>query len=239
MLARLATLGLTPILLAQALYVRGTTERLPEPPGPRAGRLGKGPRLRLLICGDSAAAGVGVEHQREALSGQLAQRLKQDFQLSWCLAATTGHNTRDAIARLQEARPRPLDVALCSLGVNDVTTGVRPEQWRTQLDTLHTLLRERFGVRQVLFAAVPPMQHFPALPRPLRNVMGRIAGQLDRALEDWTLAAPGRQRLPLDGGLDPAHMARDGFHPGAPIYARVAEAAAAAIRGQWLAPAGP
>lgn len=236
MLARLAALGLTPILLAQALYVRGRTERLPEPDGPRVGRLGKGPRLRLLICGDSAAAGVGVAHQDDALSGQLAQRLRPDFRYHWCLAATTGHTTRNAIDRLRAARPRQLDVAVCSLGVNDVTTGVRPEQWRAQLDELHALLRERHGVRQLLFAAVPPMHQFPALPRPLRNVMGRLSARLDRELDDWTRAAPDRLRLPFEGGLDPAQMARDGFHPGAPIYARVADAAAAAIRARWLAP---
>jgi hypothetical protein len=60
MVYRLAAVALAPVLLLQGLRVRLVTPRLPEPPGPRAGSAGQGPALRLLIAGDSAAAGVGV-----------------------------------------------------------------------------------------------------------------------------------------------------------------------------------
>jgi lysophospholipase L1-like esterase len=235
MLAKLATLTLTPLLLAQALYVRATTERLPEPAGPRAGRNGRGPALKLLVCGDSAAAGVGVTTQQQALCGQLVAQLRTTFRVHWCVAATTGHTTADTIARLQASRGRRFDVAVVSQGVNDATTGTSPQRWREQLDELHAVLRQRYGVRQLLFAAVPPMHQFPALPRPLRQFMGRVSNRLDAELADWCTASTDRLRLPFAGGLDPAGMARDGFHPGAAIYAQVAEAAAAAIRRHWLA----
>ena len=54
---------LAPLLWAQGVHTRRKTVVLPEPPGPRSGRTGSGSMLRLLIAGDSAAAGVGVDHQ--------------------------------------------------------------------------------------------------------------------------------------------------------------------------------
>ena len=68
---KLAAIGLAPVIIAQGLYVRRVTPRLPEPEGERSGVNGAGPPLSLLILGDSAAAGVGVATQDQALSGQL------------------------------------------------------------------------------------------------------------------------------------------------------------------------
>ncbi len=56
----LVTAALAPLLLWQGRHVRRVTPRLPEAAGPRAGTTGHGPPLRLLVLGDSAAAGVGV-----------------------------------------------------------------------------------------------------------------------------------------------------------------------------------
>ena len=69
---------LFPVLVAQAISVRRSALRLPEPIGPRSGdviRKFDHPPLRILIAGDSSAAGVGVSTQAEALSGQLAAQL--------------------------------------------------------------------------------------------------------------------------------------------------------------------
>ena len=56
MLARLAALLLSPVLLLQALHVRRHALRLPEADGARTGRVGDGTPLSLLILGDSAAS---------------------------------------------------------------------------------------------------------------------------------------------------------------------------------------
>ena len=54
-----AKLMLSPLLVAQALLTRARLPRLPEPDGERHGVVGEGAPLRLLILGDSSAAGVG------------------------------------------------------------------------------------------------------------------------------------------------------------------------------------
>ena len=63
---------LGPVLLWQGARVRATALRLPEAAGER---LQSGGALRLLIVGDSSAAGVGAAHQDEALAGCLARTL--------------------------------------------------------------------------------------------------------------------------------------------------------------------
>lgn len=84
---RLILVGLAPLLLAQGRFTRRVTPLLPEPVGPRRGKEGRGPALRLLIAGDSAAAGVGVASQASALSGCLVRELAPAFELTWSLVA--------------------------------------------------------------------------------------------------------------------------------------------------------
>lgn len=67
---------LGPLLWLQARHVRRVTLRMPEPPGLRAGTAGGGPLIRLLVAGDSGAAGVGAPTQDQALCGQLVRRLR-------------------------------------------------------------------------------------------------------------------------------------------------------------------
>ncbi|MCC6374061.1 MAG: SGNH/GDSL hydrolase family protein, partial [Moraxellaceae bacterium] len=80
-----AKVALAPLLLTQGMYVRRVTPKLPEPQGARVGVTGTGKPLRLLIVGDSAAAGVGAAHQNDALLGQLVAALATEFEVSWCL----------------------------------------------------------------------------------------------------------------------------------------------------------
>ena len=116
-----AAIGLGPILFAQGLYVRWVTPRLPEPAGVRCGMGGAGKSLRLLVVGDSAAAGVGADSQSSALSGQLVSALAPHFCLSWRLLARTGYKVQDVLDHLESAHPESFDLAVVSVGVNDVT----------------------------------------------------------------------------------------------------------------------
>ncbi len=119
-----AAIGLGPLLLAQGIYVRLVTPRLPEPEGARFGVAGAGDSLRVLITGDSAAAGVGTESQASALSGRLVSLLAPSFQVSWKLMARTGDKTQDVLDHIESAPQENFDVAVVSAGVNDVTAGI-------------------------------------------------------------------------------------------------------------------
>ncbi len=230
----LVTLTLSPLLAAQGLYVRRTVPVLPEPSGPRHGSSGSGPRVRLLILGDSAAAGVGAVTQTEALSGQLVARLEKDRQVSWRLIARSGFTTSDLLGHLREY---PLegewDVAVISLGVNDAIRRFTPTRFAADQRELSAGLRARSGVRQFILSGLPPVHRFPALPDPLRWYLGSAVNQLDQTLARIAASEAGCEYLSLGASPDmdvAAAMASDGFHPGPPAYALWAVAAAERIR---------
>ena len=82
---RAATLALIPALVIQGSRVKKNTIRLPEAEGAREGITGQGQTLSLLILGDSAAAGVGVAHQNDALLGAVISALQHQYQVHWRL----------------------------------------------------------------------------------------------------------------------------------------------------------
>lgn len=225
-----ASLALAPLLAAQGLYVRWRTPRLPEPPGARSGQDGVGPPLRLLVAGDSAAAGVGAASQDEALTGQLRQQLQADYAVDWRLEATTGHRTRDALERLQALEAGPFDVVVLSVGVNDVTGMTSLAGWLAQYAELRRLLVNRFDARLVICSGLPPMHGFPALPQPLRRVLGQRATRFTEALQADLADDPVARYFDLRFTEDVSLVATDGFHPGPGVYATWAEGVAALIR---------
>lgn len=224
----LTRLALSPLLLAQALGVRRRAEVLPEAAGPRAGIAGQGPDLRLLILGDSSAAGVGVAHQDQALAGQLVGRLAVDWRVEWRLVARSGATTARALAMLDAQPIETVHVVVTALGVNDVTRQVSLRRWRAQQDTLAAALLRR-GAQVVIRSGLPPIERFTRMPWPLGAVLGAQAREMDAALAAGSTGP--LAHLPFDPArLDPAQMATDGFHPGAAIYADWAQGLAALIR---------
>ena len=214
-----AKIALLPLLVGQALGARARALRLPEPEGARAGVLGSGPPLSLLITGDSSAAGVGCETQSQALSGQLPALLAERHRVEWQLVARTGATTKDAIARLAALPRRRFDVAVVALGVNDVTANVPLMLWLRRQERLFDLLETEFGVGRIYVSGLPPMKHFPLLPQPLRWVLGRAADRYDSALARMVEGRPSCTHIRFDLPFDPEMMARDGFHPGPEAYA--------------------
>ncbi|WP_050931883.1 SGNH/GDSL hydrolase family protein [Aestuariivita boseongensis] len=218
-----ARAALFPLLVAQALQVRRRALKLPEAAGPRTGTVGDGPDLRLLILGDSSAAGVGAFHQDQALAGQLVSRLSQSHRVTWQLEATTGHTTRDALARLDRITGAKFDLAVVALGVNDVTRAVPLKTWLDRQAVLITRLQTEFGIRHICLSGLPPMGEFPLLPHPLRWVLGRQASRFDHHLRAQVARLPNVSITALEFDFSVDYMAEDGFHPGPEVYAAWAD----------------
>jgi lysophospholipase L1-like esterase len=225
----LAKIVLGPVLLLQGLYTRKVTPKLPEAEGEREGLAGAGQALRLLILGDSAAAGVGVSTQAEALSGQLVSQLARSCQVHWTLWAQSGLDSQGLLERLGQHPSQPFDVALLSIGVNDVTGTQTANQWVARQRQLIDVLLDKFSVQLIVFSPLPPMHLFPALPQPLRWYLGHRAARFNAQLA--RLADRKDRCTMLTTHLAPVagSMARDGFHPGPAIYSLWADDAAQVI----------
>jgi lysophospholipase L1-like esterase len=221
---------LAPLLATQGVVTRIVVPKLPEPACPRSGSSGCGPSLRLLVLGDSAAAGVGATNQADALTGQILAGLTDHYTVHWRIEATTGATTADTLKRLATLPIQTFDVAVTSLGVNDVTRGRRVGTWILQQRALVGLLRRRLGVDLVLLSALPPVHLFPALPQPLRWFLGSRTRYFDRALARFCATTADCEHLKPEFSRKRTTLASDGFHPGPGVYREWAAAVVERIR---------
>jgi len=217
----LATVPLLPLALPLAVHARRTALRLPIAQGEPAGVAGAGlpgEPLRLLLIGESTVAGVGVTTFDQSLAGCLAEALAERLQRPVCWRAC-GENGITAAQAQERLLPlglgEPADLALLVFGVNDTTHLTPSSRWLQALAAMAEAL-EGQGCR-VAFSAVPPLQHFSALPWLLRQLMGWRASLLDRELRALAQRL-GVLHCALDLPFEPAYLAEDGYHPSAQGY---------------------
>ena len=236
MLLKVVTIALIPALIVQGYRVKKNTPRLPEPKGLREGQMGTGTPLSILILGDSAAAGVGVETQQDALLGAVIDELKMDYAIDWKLHAKTGDGTSQIIQNIHTLENRHYDVVLTSVGVNDVTKLMSAKQWVKKQQDLYRLIQQKFSPTLVIAAGVPPMHLFPALPNPLSWLFGQYAKQMNVKLAQLVHTRSNMQWIEYDLQQYQAlnlDMAADGFHPSKEIYQIWGKTAADLIRQQF------
>ena len=182
-------LALTPLLVAQALR-----DPAPGAGAARGGRTPRRPRrarrrrrLRLLVAGDSSAAGVGVAHQDQAVVGYLVRTLRARVApgRSSGAFAPAPASPRAPCSSCCAAPPPPADVAVVITGVNDVVDQI----------PVRRALRDRARARRL--AARPGAGATSSSPRcrrctssrscrePLRRVVGADARRHDQALARW------------------------------------------------------
>lgn len=222
LLPELIALPLLPFLIMQGRRTRRITPRLPEAAGPADGIAGAeldGSPLSLLAVGESPVAGVGVATHHEAITACFAQALssRTGRPVAWRACGRNGVTVREALEQVVPQIPaQKTDVALVAFGVNDTAAFHPVRRWRDDLRRLLGVLEERCAPRLILLSGVPPVARFPALPQPLRYVLGMKARALDAAARELAASWPGARHVALS--LDPADrtlMASDGYHPSA------------------------
>ncbi|RZG70663.1 SGNH/GDSL hydrolase family protein [Acinetobacter wuhouensis] len=221
MFLKISTVALIPALLIQGYHVKKNTLRLPEAIGIRYGKVGQGKPLSILILGDSAAAGVGVETQSDALLGAVLDELKQDFEITYLLEAKTGDTTLQVIERTQLLESHNFDVVITSVGVNDVTKLSSPKKWILQQQNFYKEIEIKFTPKLILVTGVPPMNLFPALPNPLGWLFGQYSSEMNQKLAQFVKSKSNYQLIQFDLAHFKAlnlEMAEDGFHPSKEIY---------------------
>ncbi|HYH81691.1 MAG TPA: SGNH/GDSL hydrolase family protein [Longimicrobium sp.] len=217
-----AAFPLLPVLFVQGRGVRRRTPRLPDAAGATEGVVpGRGEPLRLVVLGESTVAGIGAAAHEQALTGRVAAALARATgrPVRWRAAGRSGANAREAAALVPLLGDEPADAVAIALGVNDTLRFRRPPLWAADVARLVGSIRARVGLAPVVVAGVPPMHAFPALPQPLRAVLGARARRLDAALARLPARLSALHHVPMR--LDPsAHLfCADGFHPSEAGYA--------------------
>jgi lysophospholipase L1-like esterase len=223
-LSRNGVLAFLPVVVLQGRRVRRRVERLPEATGTR-GQVGRGgDLLRIAVIGDSVAAGVGVSEHRDSMAGRLAEHLhrRSGRPVAWDVLARSGADA-GGVADLVAGSTvvARADVVAVSVGVNDVKNLRSDAAWRTGLrELLAEIVRAAPGAR-VFLLGLPPIERFPALPRPLADLLGARGRRMDRIGVRVAAGFDGVTRLEFTGDELAAvrePFASDGFHPGAALH---------------------
>jgi lysophospholipase L1-like esterase len=244
------TLGGVALLAGEAIAARN--RRYAKPTMGLALRTSMGPSsapvLRLVLLGDSAAIGVGVEWLSETVGGQLARLLAEGtpptgerhvFLSSVGVAGSRSTDLATQVARaLLGERP---DVAVVLIGQNDATALRGPEDSAGYLGAAVRRLRDA-GV-QVVVGTCPDLGALRSVAPPLRQVTGWLGRRMARAQARAVLDADGvvvdlAEETGAVFRADAGTLCHDGFHPSADgyrvwahaLYPAVAQAALASSR---------
>ena len=186
------------------------------------------PALRLVLLGDSAAIGVGVEWLSETVGGQLARLLAdgtaETGERHVLLSSVGVAGSRSADLATQVARAllgdRP-DVAVVLIGAHDATSMRSPDEAAELLGQAVRRLRES-GVR-VVVGTCPDLGALRAIAPPLRQVAGMLGRRMAKA-QARAVEAAGGAVVDLAGETgavfraDAGTFCYDGFHPSADGY---------------------
>ena len=220
--SRVVAVALAPVLLAQSRKLRRDTPRLPDAALPWHGTVaGTAPPLRLLVLGDSTAAGVGADTQDQALPGHLARELaaRTGRGVQWLAVGENGATSRDLIERyLNDATTGSYDVVFVSVGANDAL-GIRSRgAFARDIRSLLTRLRAASPGAVILVSSLPAFFRFELLPQPLKWNLYLHSTSLEAAARRVVAEMPGVHMSPPPPPYTEGFFATDLFHPSAQGY---------------------
>ncbi len=211
-----ASFVLLPLVIAQGAATRRRVPCLPPARPPHHGLVpGVGKSIRLLAIGESTVCGLGLASGDESVAATTARALARQTgrPVAWRAEGLSGATVNDARKQLlPRIAPEPVDLMLVAFGVNDATAYRSPATFADDLAELVTAARRRVGDAAVVVGGVAPLNRFPALPWPLRHILGWRSAALQAAADRLAERLP---RLVVEriSALEPDLFACDGFHP--------------------------
>lgn len=224
-------------LIAQSQAARKAIgpRRVSPPYSDRRYGQAKGTSLRLVLMGDSAAAGLGADNARDTVGAVLASIVAEYSGQPVVLSCTAEVGARsrhldEQVTRALHYRPH---VAVVIIGANDVTHLIRPQVSVRYLDAALRRLRSK-GV-QVVVGTCPDLGSITPIQPPLRWIARRRSRALAAAQTVCVVEAGGRA-VSLGDILGPEFGARpdvlfspDRFHPSSEGYRSIAQVLAPSV----------
>ncbi len=236
-LSRVVAIPLAPALIPQSRRLRKEIPRLPDAALPWTGSTAGPNPVRILVLGDSTAAGVGADSQSDALPGNLARNIYDRFGRGahWRAVGRNGATALDIITDyLGEAAEAGSDLAFLTIGANDAL-GLRSRgAFRRDVVTIVRELRAANPDALILVSLMPRFDRFASLPQPVKWNLSLHAASLDDAARAAVKGIPGVFAIPKPAPYTPEFWATDGFHPSAHGYREWVEFALGAVPASLL-----
>lgn len=216
-LSRVAIIPTGAIVYAQGRRLRREVPRLPDAAHPWHGRISGPDPLRLLVLGDSTAAGVGAETQDDALPGFLGRGLAAltERGVEWRAIGENGADARELNeGYLDEACSSPWDAVFLTVGANDAL-GLRSRgAFARDIRLILSRLRESSPDAVLLMSSLPAFFRFELLPQPLKWHLYLHSRNLEDAARAVVSRFPGAHMSPPPPHYTEGFFASDLFHPG-------------------------
>ncbi len=234
-----------PVYVWQGLATRRRVERMVPPAGPVSGIIGETKAggaedwtdgdapIRLLVLGDSSAAGVGVARVADSLAPRLAERLHAltGRAVAWRAAGSNSAvsaQIRDHVVP-NLARESYSHIVL-HIGTNDAKNFHTARRFKKAFGGLLYALKAKWPEARIVWSPPVDLNRVPALPNALGRILERRARIIRRmgarlCIERGAIAATSLPRV------EPAGFSRDGFHASAEGYAYMASHLAGYVLG--------
>lgn len=224
--APLLTWPLYPVYAWQGIATRLRTERLAPPADEPHGSIpGSGDPFRLLVIGDSSAAGVGVDRVADSLAGQLAKLIAEATGRPVVFRAAGANSAVSAQVRdhvLPHVEPRDWTHVVLSLGTNDMKNFHSVPRFKRDFGTLVYALKTRFPEARIYWPEMIDMRRVPAMPPALARILD-IRADAFNAKAERLCRERGARLVPALDNIQRQGFSRDGFHASAAGYRAWAE----------------
>jgi lysophospholipase L1-like esterase len=213
----IGSLALLPVAWVQGRATRRRVPCLPPAKPPYEGSVpGAGSTIRVLAIGESTICGIGVSRGDETVTAATARALARSTgrPVAWRAHGLSGATARDGLERLlPRIAPEPADLLIVAFCVNDVTAYRSPAAFADDLAAIVTAARQRVGDAAAVIGGVAPLASFPALPWPLRSILGWRSAALRAAADRLAERVPKVVVERFSTPFEPDLFAADGFHP--------------------------
>lgn len=214
-------LPFAPFLYLQGQSVRRRIGRLPDAQGKIIGKFGeKESSAKLLVIGESTAAGVGARTHETALAGQFAKFLGEKIGKSvhWHVIGRSGITVKETIHELLPKIPaEKFDYILIALCGNEVLKLRSPRTFRRDMTKLLGILQKKNMDATFFITNAPAVRLSPVLPHPIKFILGHLSALHDSNAKEFTGKMKNvfyfhqPQEVPEDFFADGIHPSEKGY----------------------------
>ncbi len=179
-----------PFLYLQGQFVRRKVGRLPDAAGEKSGKFANGAEeVKMLVLGESTAAGVGASTHETGLAGQFAKFLGEKIGKSvrWQVVGKSGITIKRTIRELLPEIPNEkFDYIMLALCGNEVLSLHSPRVFRRDLRRLLAIMREQNPDATVFITNAPAVRLSPVLPFTIKFILGHLSALHDANARELT-----------------------------------------------------
>lgn len=221
-----------PFLIAEAKAIRKSK---PIPPAQSNHLiLGSGDK-KLLIFGESTAAGVGASKPEKTLAGQISLHFGQDSQV--INLGKNGLQAKDFFNEFGEEISNfkgHVEGVFLFMGANDCFRLTEPSNYKSLLLEIINHFQKNFSPEWIYLAAIPPVNNFPAFSPRMQFFLRKQRTFLTKKMEEIKEIYPNIIFEEIDLKLSTEFFASDGVHPSDMGYEAIAQFAIDGIK-RWQA----